>query len=177
MAKQKGMVHIYYGDGKGKTTAAVGLILRALGNDFRVAFFQFIKGKPSGELEVFTQMEGVDIFRKEAPATKNGFIKSKPTLEDKEKAEELLHSAKQTIENGHYQLVVLDEALVAVSYGLIPVERLVEIIKDKPDDIEIVITGRGRPGILIDLADYVTEMREIKHPYKKGTSARKGIEY
>ncbi len=173
---KKGMVHIYYGKGKGKTTAAIGLLIRALGNNVPVAFFQFIKSKNSGELAILKKLN-IDIYRPNPVENKRGYISSKPTEEDIERAEKILELAIKAINSKRYQLVVLDEALVATSLGLFSIERLVELIKGKPKEVEIVITGRGRPGMLSELADYITEMNEVKHPYYKGIEARRGIEF
>lgn len=176
----KGLVHIYTGNGKGKTTAALGLALRACGGGLRVLFVQFLKpkGAKSGELESIKKLKGIDVLR---------FDKSHPIFWEcgasKERRDDLRRELEEVsleveafILSGKYDLVVLDEAINCASQGFLEVDRLRHIVLHKPSQVELVLTGRGAPQELIDIADYVTEMKEIKHPYKKGVKARKGIE-
>jgi len=170
----KGYIHIYTGNGKGKTTAAFGLSLRAAGAGKKVFIAQFVKGKTYAEIEA---------VRKYLPAITlkqyglGCFIVKNPTPQDVDAARTGLTEITQILEQGEYDLVVLDEANIALHYKLFSVEELIDAIKRKRPETELVITGRYAPTELIDLADLVTEMKEVKHYYKKGVVARKGIEY
>lgn len=176
--KSMGLIHIYTGEGKGKTTAAIGLAVRAAGNGMKVLFVQFLKGgEESGELKIFKGLqENIEVIRfdQRHPIffkkgdTKDGLINA---------AKEALSLIDEKIKSGKYDLVVLDEINNLVSQGWADVNELIEIIKKRPEGVEIVLTGRGASEELIDMADYVTEMRAVKHPLKKGIKARKGIEY
>ncbi|MEK6655826.1 MAG: cob(I)yrinic acid a,c-diamide adenosyltransferase [Nitrospirota bacterium] len=179
MTKNKsGLLHIYTGEGKGKTTAAIGLAVRAAGNGMKVLFVQFLKGgEESGELKIFKNLQkNIEVIRFdqrhpiffEKGDTKEGLIKA---------AKEALKLIAEKIKSGKYNLVVLDEINNLVSQGWADVNELMEIIKKRPEGVEIVLTGRGASKELIDMADYVTEVKAIKHPFKKGIKARKGIEY
>jgi cob(I)alamin adenosyltransferase len=178
MQEKPGLVHIYTGEGKGKTTAAVGLAIRAIGNGLKVLFVQFLKGgEESGELKIFKKLQkDIEIIRfdQRHPIffkkgdTKEGLIKA---------SKEALKLIDEGIKSGRYDLVVLDEINNLVNQGWANVNNLIEIIKERPNGVEIVLTGRGAPKELIEMADYVTEMRAVNHPFKKGIKARKGIEY
>lgn len=170
----KGYVHIYTGNGKGKTTAAYGLALRACGAGMKVFIGQFIKGKAYNEL-IATRK-----FLKDIIINQYGigcFIISSPTSEDKRAACNGLDEMREIIQSKKYDLVIMDEISIALHYELIEIADLLDIIENKPIDLELVLTGRYAPQVLIDKADLVTEMKEIKHYYKKGIEARKGIEY
>ena len=169
----KGYVHIYTGDGKGKTTAAIGLAIRAAGAGVKVFFGQFLKSGHYSEHEAlkrFSDMIEIRQYGREC------FIKNKPQKEDVEAARRGLSEVKDIINSGKYDLVILDEANIAVYYGLIEVDQLIEILRQRPSHVEVVITGRNADPKLIEEADLVTEMREIKHYYRKGVLARIGIE-
>lgn len=169
----KGYVHVYTGNGKGKTTAAIGLAIRAAGAGLRVLFVQFIKGASSSEitaLKMFSDQISVRQYGR------GRFIKGEPCREDVEAAVRGLAEIKQALSDRGYDVVVLDEANIAIQCDLFPLDKLVELIACKPPDVEMVITGRYAHPFLVDCADVVTEMKEVKHYYQKGIMARVGIE-
>ncbi|MFY9598595.1 MAG: cob(I)yrinic acid a,c-diamide adenosyltransferase [Dysgonamonadaceae bacterium] len=170
----KGYIHVYTGNGKGKTTAALGLALRAVGAGKKVYFAQFVKGK------IYSEIDAINRYIPEITVKQYGrgcFIVNKPTLEDIQAAKEGLEEVGAVIRSGKYDVVVLDEATIALHYKLFSVEELIAVLQEKREETEIAITGRYAPEELIEIADLVTEMKEIKHYYTKGISARKGIEY
>lgn len=170
-----GLVHLYGGEGKGKTTAALGLALRAWGHGFRVSLIQFNKSVHySGEFKAIGRLEGIEInqFGSGEFITESG-----PREEDFDSAREGLRFSSEVLSGGRHDLVILDELSIALYYDLIPLEDVVEAIQDRADNVEVVITGRNPPQELIDLADYVTEFKSIKHPFDRGIKARKGVEY
>ena len=173
---RKGLIIVHTGNGKGKTTAALGLAFRALGNGFKVCMIQFIKGTwKYGELEAAKKFENFKIL----PMGK-GFINlgaDKPDPEDINAANEAFEKGKEAIISGKYDMVILDEINYAISYKLIDVDDVVNLLKNKPDKVHVVLTGRNAHEKIIEIADLVTEMREIKHPYKKGIKAQRGIEF
>lgn len=169
----KGQIHIYTGNGKGKTTAALGLSLRAVCAGKKVFFGQFIKGMDYSELKVVEYLPGFEIQQ----FGRDCFIYNEPKEEDILAAREGLNICKEIIKNKDYDLVVLDELNIALYYKLFPVEEVIEMLENRADKVEIVITGRYAPQELIDLAHLVTEMKEIKHYYKTGLKARLGIEF
>jgi cob(I)alamin adenosyltransferase len=168
----RGYVHVYTGNGKGKTTSAIGLSIRALGAGLRVFFAQFLKSGRYSETNILANMPGLT-YRQYGTG---GFIAGKPTEEDARSAALGLREAREAIKNGEYNLVVLDEANVACLVGLLREDDLLALIHDKPCMVELAFTGRGAPEKLIEAADLVTEMREIKHYFAKGVKARRGIE-
>ena len=170
----KGYIQVYTGNGKGKTTAAFGLALRAVGAGMKVFIGQFVKGK--------TYNENVAIARhlKNIMVKQYGlgcFIVNTPTDDDIKAAGKGLDEMRKIIQKGKYDMVIMDEVNIALYYKLIDIKDLLEIIKNRPEHVELVLTGRYAPQELIDKADLVTEMKEIKHSYRKGIEARKGIEY
>jgi len=170
----KGFVHVYTGNGKGKTTAAFGLALRASGAGLNVFIGQFIKGKAYNELVAIRK------FLKNITITQYGqgcFIISSPTQEDKEAACRGLDEMREIIKSGEYKMVIMDEITIALYYELIDINDVLDIIKNKPSGVELILTGRFAPQELIEVADLVTEMREVKHYYTEGIEARKGIEF
>lgn len=170
-----GMVHVYTGDGKGKTTASLGLGLRASGHGYRVIMIQFMKGQINyGELEGVKPLDNFEIVQFGRP----DFVdKDDPAEIDIKLAKDGIDHAWEVVKSGKYDMVILDEINVAVEWNLIPVDEVVRMIKKKPENLELVLTGRYCPQEFIDLADTVTEMKEIKHPYQKEVLARKGIEF
>ncbi|MDH7477191.1 MAG: cob(I)yrinic acid a,c-diamide adenosyltransferase [Candidatus Bathyarchaeota archaeon] len=172
---EKGMVQVYTGNGKGKTSAAFGLALRATGRGLKVYIIQFIKGGfDYGELYIVDKLPNLKL----KAFGRGKFVTEKPpSQEDIKLAEEALTLAEETVKSGEYDIVILDEINVALNLKLIKTERVVELIKNKPKHVELVLTGRYAPNEIVEAADLVTEMREIKHPYNKGFQARKGIEY
>ncbi len=169
----KGYVHVYTGDGKGKTTAALGLAIRAAGAGLKVFFAQFLKSGDYSEHKALRRFSDIIEVRQYG---RGCFIRGKPADEDIEAAKKGLSEVREIVSSGRYDVVILDEANIAVFYGLIEVDQLLEIIKNRPSHVEIVITGRNADPKLIEEADLVTEMKEIKHYYKKGVLARIGIE-
>lgn len=169
----KGFIQIYTGNGKGKTTAAFGLSLRAVGAGKKVFFAQFVKGK------IYSEIEAVQKFLPSIVVKQYGlgcFIVNAPTWQDIDAARKGLFEVSQIISSGEYDIVVLDEANIAIHYQLFTAVELISILRNKPKETEIIITGRYAPDELIEIADLVTEMKEIKHYYTKGIAARVGIE-
>ena len=173
MKLKKGLVQIYTGNGKGKTTAALGLALRAAGAGLKVYILQFIKGKTYSELKALKKIKNIKIRQ----CGRGCFIKKKPKRIDIECAQNGLVEARKNILSGKYDLFILDEINIALNLGLIKNEEIVDLIRRKPRTAEILLTGRYCPKTLLKYADLVTEMKEIKHPYQKGIKARLGIEY
>jgi len=172
---EKGFVQVYTGDGKGKTTAAFGLALRAIGRGLKVYMIQFIKGGfDYGELYVVEKLPNLTL----KAFGRGRFVTEKPAeKEDVRLAEEALALAENVVKSGEYDIVILDEINVALNLKLIKIEKVLELVKNKPKNVELILTGRYAPREIIEAADLVTEMKEVKHPYNKGFSARKGIEY
>ncbi len=172
---EKGLVQVYTGGGKGKTSAAFGLALRAVGRGLKVYIIQFIKGGfDYGELHIVDKLPNLTL----KSFGRGQFIITKtPLREDIELAEQAFSLGKKIVENGEHDIVILDEINVALNLELISLERVVKLVKDKPKHVELVLTGRNAPPEIMELADLVTEMKEVKHPYNKGFAARKGIEY
>lgn len=168
-----GYVHVYTGDGKGKTTAAIGLAIRAAGAGLKVLFAQFIKGGVYSEIAALRALAGNITVRQYG---RGRFIKGEPCQEDIDAAKRGLTEVKQALSDGSYDVVVLDEANIAIQFNLFGVEKLVELIACKPPNVELVVTGRYAHPFLLDCADVVTEMKEVKHYYQKGITARVGIE-
>ncbi len=171
--KFKGYVQVYTGNGKGKTTAALGQALRALGAGLRVFLGQFLKKGTYSEikaLEIFSPRIEIQQFGRGC------FIRGKPTEEDFRLAREGFSLCREKVLSSLYQLVILDELNLVLHFGLLSIDEALDLIRNKPADVELVITGRYAPQPLIDAADLVTEMREIKHYYQKGVKARVGIE-
>jgi cob(I)alamin adenosyltransferase len=169
-----GYVQVYTGNGKGKTTAALGLALRATGAGKKVFIAQFIKGRTYSEITAINNYLPAVTIKQYGMGC---FIVNKPCLEDIEAAKKGLEHVSEVIASGEYDLIVLDEACIAIYYELFSVEELIRAISRKKDKTEIIITGRYAPQKLLDFADLVTEMIEIKHYFKSGVEARKGIEY
>ncbi|MGQ4915359.1 MAG: cob(I)yrinic acid a,c-diamide adenosyltransferase [Candidatus Asgardarchaeia archaeon] len=171
----QGLIQVYTGNGKGKTTAALGLALRAVGHGLKVIMIQFMKGRQYiGEKRASEYLPNFEIKQ----FGREDFVNlKKPAKVDIELAQSALSFAEQIIMSGHYDIVILDEVNVAIHYGLIDVNSVISIIKNKPRTVEIILTGRYAPKEIIELADLVTEMKEIKHPYKKNILARAGIDY
>ena len=169
----KGYVQVYTGNGKGKTTAALGLALRAAGAGLNIFILQFIKKG------VYSEIKALERFADRITLEQYGlgrFIKDKPHPSDLEIAQKGLERLKAVVASGAYDIVIIEEGNVAVSSGLISVEELLDVIEMKPESVELVITGRHAAPEIIERADLVTEMREIKHYYQKGVGARLGIE-
>ncbi len=172
-----GLIHLYCGEGKGKTTAAIGLILRAAGHGWRTLLVQFLKNGHSGELEPLARLGGVRVLTGKPFTSFTHFM----TPAEREDALTLhirqLGEAILAAQNGEIDLLVLDEACGAISTGLLPEDMLLEFLQNKPQQLEVVLTGRDPTPGLLALADYVSEIACVRHPYAKGISGREGIEY
>jgi cob(I)alamin adenosyltransferase len=172
--RNQGLVIVHTGNGKGKTTAALGLLLRAAGQGLRVAMFQFIKAKSGnwGESRAARRL-GVEIV-----PLGSGFTWTSTDLErDRELAHEGWGHCRAAIESGEYDLVVLDELTYCLTFGWLELEDVLAVLRNRPAGQHVVITGRDAPPELLEFADLVTEMREIKHPFAAGIKAQKGIEF
>ena len=174
---RRGLIIVNTGPGKGKTTAAMGTALRAVGQGMRVLMLQFLKGswhygeldavKPFGDKFVMKQMG-------------RGFVKvgaEKPDSEDVRLVEEAWNEAQTAINSGQWDLVILDEINYAISYSMLDAKKVAEALKAKPEMVHVILTGRNAHPTIIELADTVTEMRQVKHAYEKGVMAQRGIEY
>ena len=176
MSITRGMIHIYEGDGKGKTTAAVGLSIRFAGNGGNVWFAQFLKRNNSGELNILEQIKNICLLRCE----KSFGFTFRMTAEQRREAAAYYNDYLEKVLAGAVEqrtgLLVLDEVLDAYNSDMIHKETLLKFLKEKPEELEVVLTGRNPAEELLELADYVTYMEKRKHPYDKGIAARKGIE-
>ena len=185
--KNLGLVHVITGDGKGKTTSSLGLALRAIGNNLRVHMIQFLKSGFTGEINTSKKLGfeieqfGVDALKERQKRLREfsdraGRFVFQPDIEEKDAALQGFEHAKKIIQSGDYDLVILDEINCVLAKGLIPLEEVLELIKEH-GKVELVLTGRDAPKELIDAADYVNVVNGLKHPWQKGIVARKGIEY
>jgi cob(I)alamin adenosyltransferase len=165
--------HVYTGNGKGKTTAALGLALRAAGAGWNVYIGQFAKGQPTSEIEALRRF-GDQITVRQFGS--DALIDSRPENDDLARAENGLAQCAAALSSGRYELVILDEANFAAAIRLLSLQKLLDMIDTRPDGVELVLTGRWAPPEILERADLVTEMREIKHYYRRGVPARKGIE-
>lgn len=169
----KGYIHIYTGDGKGKTTAALGLAIRAAGAGLQVFLAQFIKGRQYSELNTLNRLsDQISVEQFGLPH----FIIGKPSAPDIEAARYGLERVKSFMLSGRFDMIIIDEGNVAVTCGLISKQDILDLIAMKPENLELIITGRGALPEIIDKADLVTEMKAVKHYYENGVDARVGIE-
>tara|TARA_A100001037_G_scaffold42125_1_gene33112 strand:- start:334 stop:870 length:537 start_codon:yes stop_codon:yes gene_type:complete len=178
MSNENGLIIVYTGNGKGKTTAALGLSLRAIGYEHKVCMLQFIKGSwHYGEMDSSKKL-GPNF---ELIAVGKGFvgiIDDKSPREEHEKyAAEALKICREKIFSEEYDVVILDEVNYAINLGLLDVKEIIKLIKEKPEKLDLVLTGNHAKEEIIELADLVTEMKEIKHPFKSGIKAKKGIDF
>jgi cob(I)alamin adenosyltransferase len=169
----KRLTQIYTGDGKGKTTAALGLAVRAAGGGLKVYVYQFIKGSPCGEHKILRNIGNIKVEQ----CGRGCFIRKKPSLRDVKCAAKGFRKIRGIINSGEYDMVILDEINTALKIGLLKAPEVRAAIREKPASVELVLTGRYCPKSLFKDADLVTEMRKIKHPFDKGLLARRGIEY
>ncbi|MHB8123038.1 MAG: cob(I)yrinic acid a,c-diamide adenosyltransferase [Desulfuromonadaceae bacterium] len=174
MSLDRGCVQVYTGNGKGKTTASLGLALRAVGRGLKVCVFQFIKG--GGKYGEHLAAEKLAPLLTIIQTGRPGWVNTKDITEDRRAAQEAFVQAQELLTSGDFDLFVCDEINGAVGFGLIEVEQVLELISCKPEKTELVLTGRNAHERVIEAADLVTEMREIKHYYKAGVPARSGIE-
>ena len=168
-----GLIQIYTGRGKGKTTASLGLAMRAAGHDLKVAIVHFMKIWDYGEVRSLKKL-GIDLFRY---GTMELIDPNNPLPIDFEEATKALAKAEELIEKGLHDILILDEITLAVDFNLIPLRRVVDLLDKKPDNLELILTGRNCPWELIKRADLVSVIDEIKHPFQKGIKARRGIEF
>ena len=174
----KAKIHIYCGDGKGKTTAAIGLSVRSCGRGWPVVLSQFLKGSTSGELNVLRTLPNYHYVQ--APTTTCKFVFQ---MNEEEKAEygrqvrQHFADTVAAVEKYHAKLLVLDEVLDAVAIGMLSDEELAEFLRTRPEDLEVVMTGRAPTPCTDPLADYITRMEKVRHPFDKGLNARKGVEF
>ena len=170
-----GLVEVFTGNGKGKTTAALGIAIRALGHALKVHIVFFMKGEfPYGEQKVLAQLQGLSYERfGSLDFVDPCHIKE----EEKLQARQALEAARKALAIGLFDVVILDEVLVASAWGLVEVDDVVSLVRGKPEMVDLVLTGRYADPRLVELADMVTEMKEIKHPYKKGQLSRQGIDF
>lgn len=169
---ERGLVHIYTGDGKGKTTAAFGLAARCAGYGKKVIVYQFLKSMPTGEL-ISCKKLGIDVIRT-APTDKFWFSM---TDDEKELTKSETERALEHIFDSECDMLILDEIICTADLGIIRTERLIDIIKSKPLETELILTGRNMPSDLENYADYISEIRCIKHPYSQNINAREGIDF
>jgi len=174
MPLERGCVQVYTGNGKGKTTASLGLALRAVGRGLKVCMFQFIKG--GGKYGEHLAAEKLAPLMTIIQTGRPGWVNTKDITEDRRVAQEAFVQAKELLTSGNFDLFICDEINGAVGFGLLDVEQVLELISRKPEKTELVLTGRNVDERVIEAADLVTEMREIKHYYKAGVPARTGIE-
>jgi len=174
---RKGLILIHTGPGKGKTTAAMGTALRAVGNGMKVLMLQFIKGSwHYGELDAVTAFGENFVIRQMG----RGFVKiggAETDPEDIRLVEAAWEEARAAIESGEWDMIVLDEINYAIGYGMLDPAKVAETLRHKPEMVHVILTGRNAHPMLVELADTVTEMREVKHAYQKGILAQRGIEY
>ncbi|MFQ3550388.1 MAG: cob(I)yrinic acid a,c-diamide adenosyltransferase [Armatimonadota bacterium] len=170
---EKGYVQVYTGNGKGKTTAALGVVVRAIGAGYKVFIGQFLKAEDCSELHALESFSDTVTIKQYG---RGCFIMNIPCEEDVVAAREGFDEIRDIVISGKYDIVILDEANIAVYYNMIDLSELLDLIKNKPDNVELIITGRYAKPELIEAADLVTEMKEIKHYYNSGVPARKGIE-
>jgi cob(I)alamin adenosyltransferase len=172
---EKGLVQVYTGNGKGKTSAAFGLALRAVGRGLSVYMIQFIKGGfDYGELYVVDKLPN---FTLKAFGRGKFITEMPPGKEDVKLARDAFRLAKKTVEEGKHDVVILDEINVVLELGMISKKEVLQLIKSKPEHVELVLTGRYAPKEIVEAADLVTEMKQVKHPFDTGYPARKGIEF
>ena len=171
-----GLIHIYCGDGKGKTTAAVGLAVRCAGRGNKVLLVQFLKSRNSGELYSLAKLPDIEVMRgkesKKFTFQMNEEEKHALLIEHNKMFEQVL----EKIKNGGYSLLILDEVIGALNAKVFEMPKLIEFLRHKPENLEVVLTGRNPAPELVEIADYVSEMRKVKHPMDKGIMAREGIE-
>jgi len=173
---ERGLVSIFTGQGKGKTTAAIGTAVRAAGHGLKVHVIFFLKGSTyeHGEFKILSEIPGVTI----SSFGKKGWIRENDTSsEHRQQAQLAFEEARKTVIGGEYDLVILDEINIALSFGLIELEQVIKLIEDKPSHVELILTGNDADPRLVMMADLVSEILAIKHPFTEGIKARKGIDY
>jgi len=172
--KRVGLVQVYTGDGKGKTTAALGLALRAAGHGLRTYIGQFLKGRPTGELKAARLLESYLTIEQFGEAS---FVPTRGDARQAALVRQGVQRIRQVLASGEYDIIVLEEINVALDLELISLQEVLTLLEERPSEVEVVLTGRGAPQELISRADLVTEMVAVKHPYQQGVKARLGIEF
>ncbi len=174
----QGLVHVYTGDGKGKTTAAIGLGIRALGRGMKVLMIQFLKGRNTGEILVLESLKpGFEVYRNKETVKFTNQMNQAELEACREDIRNGFQYALAAAKSGDWNLIILDEMMAAISIGAISTAEALSFIEYKPEELEVVLTGRNAPAELIQRADYVSEIQAVKHPMSRGIKARKGIEY
>ena len=175
VSRERRIVHVYSGSGKGKTTASLGLALRACGHGWKALMICFMKGDPNyGEVLISKKIPNFEIIQSGLPT----FVKKgEPSAEDLRLAREGFDIGRKALKDDTLDLLILDEINVAVDYGLLPLEEVMELIENKPDTLELVLTGRYAHPEIVKMADLVSEVLEIKHPYHQGQVGREGIDF
>lgn len=177
---QHGYIQVYTGDGKGKTTASLGLAMRALGRDWKVLIVMFTKGgNDYGELNSFRQLSEkiADNLTIVQAGLDRVIYKSNENEQDHKKIKKGWNLVKKAVKNNEYQLIIMDEANIAIDMGILDVEEVIKVLKSKPDEMEIVLTGRNAHPKIVEIAHLVSRIEPVKHYWDKGVHARKGIEY
>lgn len=173
---KKGLVQVYTGSGKGKTTAAFGLAMRARGQGLRVCLIQFLKNEPCGEMASLRKL-GIRMIRFPCPFHLFDCLSKEDRRKLRDQVQQTFSQGRRIVREGQYDLVILDEINFVLHQRLIKTEEILRLMKAKPSQMELVLTGRHAPRRIIQKANLVTEMVEVKHPFRKGIKARKGIEY
>jgi len=174
MSLEKGFIHIYTGNGKGKTTAAIGLGIRATGEGLKVYMIQFMKGRRYSEIDALDHIQNFTVVQ----FGRDEFVlKENPEQIDIDLARKGFEQAKKIINKGEHDVVILDEINVAVDYNLIPLNDVLQLLEEKPKKVELILTGRYASPEVVKQADLVSEILEIKHPYQNGIESRKGIDW
>ena len=172
MVLDKGYIQVYTGNGKGKTSSSIGVTLRMLCNGGKVFMGEFMKGQGSSEMKAMEKFPNYEVEQFGMPK----FVKGEPSEEDIQMAQKGFERMEKILLSAEYDLVIFDEINTSVHYKLLDVNKVIELLKKKPEKTEVILTGRNAPQEIIDFADLVTEMKEIKHYYEKGVMARRGIE-
>lgn len=171
---KQGLVHLYCGDGKGKTTAAIGLCVRAAGRGLRVLLVQFLKGNPTGELAILDKLEQVTVLRQTEQLGFTFWMNEQQKQHAAQVQQQLFEQARRQMQQ--YDLLILDEVMAAINTGMLSVQQVAELIEHRPPQLELVMTGRNPPQQLVELSDYVSQIEKKKHPFDNGIPARDGIE-
>lgn len=171
------MVHIYCGDGKGKTTAAIGLCIRAAGNNKKILIARFLKTENSGELIILRNIQNIEVIhcKKQFGFYKNLLDNEK--LQAKQMYKDIFKTVLDKVKTNYYDIIMLDEIMAILNYNIISEKEIINFLNLYSDEIEIILTGRNPSQNLIEISDYVSEIKKIKHPFDKGVKARKGIEF
>lgn len=176
MELKQGLIQVYTGNGKGKSTASIGQGIRAAGRGLQVYMVQFLKSSDSGELHIIKNIDNFEVFRFERPRGFFWTLNDKEKLELQEDIDKAMQFVKDRLESGDCDLLILDEVMGSIKNKLIDVDKLVSMLKNRKPHMEVVLTGRNVPAEIVEIADYVSEINPIKHPFEKGIPARRGIE-